>query len=117
MSRVKTGPYRRRQHKKFLKQTKGMRGARSRRFRAAKEAVIRALEYGFADRRRKKRDFRSLWITRVNAALEAHGISYNKFMKALKKSNVVLNRKMLSELAIHEPAAFNALIEIVRPAL
>jgi large subunit ribosomal protein L20 len=108
--RVKRGIVRHRRHKKIRTLAKGYRGMRSSTFVKANEAVIRAGVNSFVDRRRKKRDFRGLWIIRLNAALQARGLRYSPFIAALKKKNVLLNRKTLSELAIHEPAAFDKIV-------
>lgn len=109
--RVKRGIVRHRRHKKIRKLAKGYRGMRSKTFVKANEAVIRAGVNAFTDRRRKKRDFRSLWIVRLNAAVRAKGISYSVFIKALKDKKIVLNRKALSELAIHDPQVFDAVLK------
>ena len=114
MSRVKRGVTAHARHKKVLKQAKGYRGARSKVFRVAKQAVIKAGQYAFRDRRAKKRDFRSLWIIRVSAATDARGLSFSKFVGGLRKANVALNRKMLSEIAIHDPAAFDQLVALAK---
>lgn len=112
--RVKRGIVRHRRHKKIRKLAKGYRGMRSSTFVKANEAVIRAGVNSYKDRRLKKRDFRSLWIIRLNAALRARGITYSAFIKALKTRNVLLNRKTLSELAIHDPAVFEKVLAEVR---
>lgn len=112
MSRVKRGIVTKKRHKRVLKRAKGFYGQRSKIFRRAQETVLRAMEYSFKSRKLRKRDFRALFITRINAACSAHGISYNVFINGLKKSNVQLNRKMLSQLAIFEPKAFEKLIGI-----
>ena len=116
MARVRPGPATRRRHKKILKAAKGYYGARSKLYRTAKQAVIRAGQYAYRDRRQRKRDFRALWITRISAACAARGTSYSRFIAGLKQANVALNRKMLSEIAIHDPAAFDKLIELARNA-
>lgn len=110
--RVKRGIVRHRRHKKIRKLAKGYRGMRSATFVKANEAVIRAGVNAYKHRREKKRDFRSLWITRLNAALRMQGIRYGVFMAAITKKNLGLNRKVLSELAIHEPAAFAEIIKL-----
>jgi large subunit ribosomal protein L20 len=110
MTRVKTGFTRRRRHKKVLAATKGFRGARSTRHKVAKEAMIKARTYAYRDRRNRKRSFRGLWITRVNAACREAGITYSQFVKALKDNNIQLNRKMLAEIAVRHPAAFRNII-------
>lgn len=111
--RIKKGVQARSKHKKILKLAKGMQHNRTRSFRLAKQAVTRALQYAYRDRRNKKRDFRSLWITRINAAARELGTTYGKLMSGLKKANIELDRKTLSELAVSEPAAF---AEIVKKA-
>ena len=108
--RVKRGSVRHRRHKKILKLAKGYRGMRRTSFRKANEAVMKAGQHAYRDRRLKKRTFRSLWIVRLNAAVRALGVPYSRFMKALKDKNVELNRKSLSELAIHEPDVFAKLV-------
>lgn len=110
MARVKGGPYTRRRRKKILKLAKGFRGAASVRYRVAREAVEHALHYSYVGRRLKKRDMRRLWITRISAALKEFGISYSRFINGLKKGGVSLNRKMLSELAIHDKESFAFLV-------
>lgn len=111
--RVKRGTTARRRHKKALKLTKGYSKIRRSSYRKANEAVIKALSYQYRDRRNKKRDFRSLWITRISAGAKEHNTSYSALIAGLKKANIELNRKMLSELAIHQPKAF---AEIVKEA-
>ena len=117
MSRVKRGVASRRKHKKVLKLAKGYRGARSRTFKVAKQAVTRAGQYAYRDRRNKKRDFRGLWIQRINAGVREHGITYAKFIDGLKKANIEINRKILSEIAFHEPAAFKSIVEKAKATL
>lgn len=114
MSRVKRGVNNHRRHKKLLKQTKGFWGQRSNVYRRAHETLMRALRYAYIGRRLKKRDFRSLFITRINAACRLHSLSYSVFTNMLKKSNVIINRKMLSQLAIFEPEAFGSLVKLVK---
>jgi large subunit ribosomal protein L20 len=111
--RVKRGIVRHRRHKKIRKLAKGYRGMRSTTFVKANEAVIRAGVNSYRDRRLKKRTFRNLWIQRLNAALRSQGITYSRFTEALNKKKIGLNRKTLSELAIHEPAAFAKVVEMV----
>jgi len=111
--RVKRGVTARARHKKILKAAKGMQHNRTRSFRLAKQAVTRALEYSYRDRRNKKRDLRGLWITRINAAARAEGTTYGKFIAALKAAKVELDRKILSELAVSEPAAFTTIVKTV----
>ena len=112
MSRVKRSVVSRRRHKRLLKQTKGFWGQRGNIFRRAKETLMRAMRFAYIGRRLKKRDFRGLFITRISAACKNNGASYSVFMHGLKKANVVLNRKMLSQLAIFEPEAFTKLVAL-----
>ncbi len=114
MSRVKRGTVTKKRHKRLLKQTKGYWGQRKNIFRRAKETLLRALEYSFIGRKKKKRDFRALFISRVSAASKQNGISYSRFMNALKQLNIDINRKMLSQLAIFEPEAFIALAKMAK---
>jgi large subunit ribosomal protein L20 len=116
MARVKGGIKTRRRHKKFLKQAKGYVGARSRSYRPARETVERAGVFAYRDRRKRKREFRRLWIVRINAAAKAAGVSYSQFMNGLKKQGVALDRKALADLAANEPAAFAVLLEQVKAA-
>lgn len=109
--RATNGPARHRRVKKLLKSAKGYRGAKSKNYRQAKQTVARAGRYAFIDRRRKKRDYRRLWILRINAAVRAAGISYSRFINGLRKAGVVIDRKQLSELAINDPATFTALVQ------
>ena len=117
MPRVKRGTNRRDRRRKVLKLAKGFRATKSKLYRSAKESVDKALVYAYRDRRAKKRDFRSLWIVRIGAAARAHEMSYSTFMAGLSKANVDLNRKQLSELAIHDDAAFSQLVTVARQAL
>lgn len=117
MARVKRGVLARRRHKKILKQAKGYYGARSRVFRVAKQAVIKAGQYAYRDRRNKKRTFRSLWIVRINAASRANGLSYSQFINGLKKSGITLDRRVLADLAVHDKAAFSTIVEKAKAAL
>tara|TARA_X000000368_G_scaffold366392_1_gene313171 strand:+ start:114 stop:461 length:348 start_codon:yes stop_codon:yes gene_type:complete len=98
-------------HKKILKATKGHYGARSRLFKTAKQSNIKSLQYAFRDRKNKKRNFRSLWISRINAASQSHGITYSKFINGLKTSNIILNRKILSDISVNDPSAFEKVIK------
>ncbi|GHC27287.1 50S ribosomal protein L20 [Aidingimonas halophila] len=116
MTRVKRGVVARRRHKKVLKQAKGYYGARSRVFRVAKQAVIKAGQYAYRDRRQRKRQFRALWISRINAAARQNGMSYSRFIAGLKKSGVEIDRKVLADLAVHEKAAFAAIVEKAKAA-
>ncbi|AEA33275.1 50S ribosomal protein L20 [Hippea maritima] len=112
--RVKTGFKRRRRHKKILKLAKGYYQRRHSTYKNAEESVRRALAYAYRDRKVRKREFRKLWITRINAAVREYGLSYSKFMHLLKEKNIDLNRKVLSQMAIYEPEAFKNLIESVK---
>lgn len=112
--RVKRGVTARAKHKKILKLAKGMQHNRTRSYRLAKQAVIRALQYAYRDRRNKKRDFRSLWITRINAAARDQGTTYGKLIAGLKAARIELDRKILAELAVNEPKAFS---EVVKSAV
>ena len=112
--RVKRSVTARNRHKKILKQAKGMQHARTRSYRLAKQAVTRALEYAYRDRRNRKRDLRGLWITRINAAARIEGTTYGRFIAALKANKVELDRKVLSELAVSEPAAFTAVVNATK---
>jgi len=114
MTRVKRGMPHRRHIKPFRKKAKGYRGARSRHYKHIREAVNHAGQYAYNDRRKKKRDFRRLWIARINAAVKAHGMNYSSFMAAIKKAGIALNRKALSEMAIHNPEEFSQLVQIAR---
>jgi len=117
MARVKRGVQARRRHKKILKQAKGYYGARSRIFRVAKQAVIKAGQYAYRDRRQRKRQFRSLWIARINAASRANGINYSQFINGLKKAGIELDRRVLADIAVHDKAAFTAVVEKAKAAL
>lgn len=117
MPRVKRGVTARARHKKVLAKAKGYYGARSRVYRVAKQAVIKAAQYAYRDRKNRKREFRALWIVRVNAAARLHGMSYSTFMNGLKKASIEIDRKMLSEIAIHDAAAFTALVEQAKAGL
>lgn len=111
MTRVKRGVMARKKHKKILKEAKGYYGARSRVFRVAKQAVIKAAQYAYIGRKQRKRQFRELWIVRINAAARLCGLSYSNLMNGLKKANVQINRKVLADLAIFDKQAFNQLAE------
>ncbi len=117
MPRARHGAARRRHNKRIMQRAKGFRAGRSRLYKTAKEAVARSGKYGFTGRKIKKRDYRSMWIIRINAALEPLGISYSRFMNGLKLANVQLNRKALSELALSEPKAFAEIAETAKKAL
>jgi len=114
MPRAKGGFKTRRRRKKVLEKAKGYYGAKSRLYRVATEAVDKALLYAYKDRRAKKREFRSLWIIRINAAVRALGLSYSQFMSGLKKANIALNRKVLADMAYNDPSAFNELVDKVK---
>jgi large subunit ribosomal protein L20 len=114
MARVKGGSKTRRRHKKVLKMTEGYRNSGSRSYSKAYEVLTRALKYAFRDRRVKKREFRSLWIQRLNAAVRAQDLSYSRFMAGIRKNNISLNRKMLADLAFHDPKAFESVVSQVR---
>lgn len=117
MARVKSGKVTRRRHKKVLKLAKGYVGARSKLFRTANEAVMKALKNAYIGRKQRKRQFRQIWIARINAAARANGLSYSVFMNGLKKIGVCVNRKMLSEIAIHDSSAFSKLCMQVKDSL
>ncbi len=116
MPRVKRGFKARRRRNKVLKQAKGYYGGRSKLFRTAQESVDKGLTYAYADRRKKKRDFRSLWIQRLNAALRTIGFSYSKFIGALKKANITLDRKVLADMAARDAVSFQKVVEAVKKA-
>jgi large subunit ribosomal protein L20 len=116
MARVKTGPYRRRHHKKILKMTKGQFGTRHRLFRRANEAMLKSLWYAYRDRRNRKRDLRRLWIARINAAARMNGTTYSRMIHGLKRAGIVLNRKTLADLAVRDPQAFAAVISKIQAA-
>lgn len=117
MARVKRGVTARRRHKKILKLAKGYYNARRKVFRVAKQAVTRALQYAYIGRKQRKRQFRSLWIVRINAAARMHGLSYSRFMNGLKKANIELDRKVLADIAVHDLPAFGQLAEKAKGAL
>ena len=117
MPRVKRGVVARRSHKKILKQAKGYYGARSRVLRVAKQAVTKAGQYAYRDRRQRKRQFRQLWITRINAAARMNGLSYSRFINGLKKASIEVDRKMLADIAVHDLATFTALAEKAKASL
>ncbi|MBY6062941.1 50S ribosomal protein L20 [Pseudidiomarina sediminum] len=117
MARVKRGVIARARHKKVLKQAKGYYGARSRVYRVAKQAVIKAGQYAYRDRRQKKRQFRQLWIVRINAAARQNGLSYSRFINGLKKASVEIDRKILADIAVHDQNGFAALVEKAKSAL
>jgi large subunit ribosomal protein L20 len=117
MSRVKRGVQARARHKKVLEEAKGYYGARSKVYRVAKQAVIKAGQYAYRDRRQKKRQFRALWIARINAGARENGLSYSRMINGLHMANIEVDRKMLADLAIHDKAAFTALAEQAKAAL
>ena len=116
MARVKTAIITRKKHKKILKRAKGYYGAKHYRFRMAKQAVMKSGMYAYVGRKDKKSNFRKLWIARINAAARMNGITYSKLISGLKKSNVVINRKMLAELAVTDPNAFTKVVELAKKA-
>jgi large subunit ribosomal protein L20 len=117
MARVKRAVNARKHHKKILKLAKGYYGGKSRLFRTANETVLRALRYSYVGRRLKKRDFRKLWIARINAATRMNGLSYSKFINGIKTAGINMNRKMLSEIAINDPKGFTELVEVAKKQL
>lgn len=117
MARVKRGVIARRRHKKVLKQAKGYYGARSRVFRVAKQAVTKAGQYAYRDRRQRKRQFRALWIARINAGARMNGLSYSRFIAGLKKAAIEIDRKVMADLAVHDKAVFAQLVEKAKAAL
>ena len=117
MARIKGALATRKRRKKVLKLAKGYWGAKSKHFKMAKQAVMKSGNYAYIGRKQRKRDFRRLWITRISAAAQLNGMNYSTFMNGLKKANITLNRKMLSEIAIHDAAAFTALVEKAKAAL
>ena len=114
MARVKRGVNAKKRHNNILKQAKGYFGAKSKLFRTANQAVMKSLNYSYIGRKQRKRDFRKLWITRINAAARINGMSYSKFINGLKKANININRKMLSEMAINDPEGFAKLVQIAK---
>jgi len=117
MARVKRGVVARARHKRVLKKAKGYYGARSKLFRVAKQAVTKSGQYAYRDRRQRKRQFRALWITRINAAARLHGLSYSRFINGLNRAGVEVDRKILADLAVHDADAFGALAVQARDAL
>ena len=117
MARVKGAINTRKKHKKILKLAKGFRGGESRLYRTANQAVMRSMQNAYIGRKRRKRDFRRLWIARISAAAKMNGMNYSTFMNGLKKSGIEMNRKMLSEIAVSDPAAFTKLTETAKAAL
>ena len=117
MARIKGGMNAKKKHKRVLKLAKGYRGARSKQYRVAKQSVMRALEESYKGRKQRKRQFRQLWIARINAAARMNGLSYSKFMYGLKLAEVNVNRKMMSEMAISDPEGFASLVEVAKSKL
>jgi large subunit ribosomal protein L20 len=117
MARVKRGVTAKARHKKVLKKAKGYYGARSRIYRVAKQAVIKASQYAYRDRKQRKRQFRSLWIARINAGVRQHGITYSQFMNGLKKAEIEVDRKVLADLAVHDAVAFEVIVKQAQEAL
>lgn len=116
MARIKRGTNNRKRHKKVLKQAKGYYGSKHTLYKTANQAVMKSLAYSYVGRKRRKRDFRKLWIARINAAARANGTSYSKLMGNLKKANIDINRKMLAEIAVSSPEEFTKLVEIANQA-
>ena len=116
MARIKGGMNAKKKHKRVLKLAKGYRGARSKQYRVAKQSVMRALEESYTGRKQKKRQFRQLWIARINAAARMNGLTYSKLIAGLKKANVTINRKMLAEIAVTDEKAFKEIAEIAKKA-
>ena len=117
MARVKRGVIARARHRKVLSQAKGYYGARSKVYRAAKQAVIKAGQYAFRDRRARKREFRALWITRINAAARANGLSYSRLINGLQRASIEIDRKVLADIAVHDQEGFTALATVAKEAL
>jgi large subunit ribosomal protein L20 len=117
MTRVKRGQNKREKHKKVLKEAKGYYGSKSRSYKIAKEQLLKSMSYAYRDRKNNKRNFRRLWITRINAAARINGVSYNEFIFGLKKASIEINRKMLSEIAVKDPDAFKELADIAKKKL
>ena len=114
--RVKTGPVTQRRHKRVLKLTKGQRGSKHRLFKRGNEAMMKSLEYAYRDRKVRKREFRRLWIARINAASRQNGMSYSKFMNGLKKAGIELDRRVLADIAINDASGFSQLVETAKAA-
>ncbi len=117
MARIKRGIIKKQKHKKILEQTKGYYGLRGSAYRIAKEQLMKSLAYNYIDRKNKKRNFRRLWITRINIASRSNGLSYNEFINGLKKANIEINRKMLSEIAVNDMETFKKLVEAAKGQL
>lgn len=116
MARVKRGVMVRKRHKKLLNQAKGFRGSRSRHYKVAHEAVMKALAYAYRDRRHRKRDMRRLWIIRINAAARLHGLSYSRLINGMKTAGIDIDRKMLADMAVRDPAAFGSVVKQIQAA-
>jgi len=116
MARVKRGVMVRKRHNKLLKQAKGFQGSRSRRVKVARETLMKALWYAYRDRRNRKRDFRRLWIIRINAAARQNGMSYSKLMNGLKQAGIDIDRKILADMAVRDPAAFTSVVQQIQNA-
>ena len=114
MARIKRGVHKRKHRRKVLEAASGYRGARSRRFRVAKEQLLHSLTYSYRDRRDRKGQFRRLWVTRINAAARSNGITYSRLMEGLKKADVEVDRKVLADIAVHDPGAFSSLAELAK---
>jgi large subunit ribosomal protein L20 len=117
MPRVRSNVAHHKRKKKIMQAAKGARGGRSKLYKSAKETVERGLRYAYRDRRRKKRDFRQLWIVRINAAARSHDLSYSRFVSGLKQAGVEINRKILADMAVHDPTAFGELAEVAKKSL
>ena len=117
MARVKSGVTAKARHKKILGKAKGYYGARSKLFKTAKQAVIKAGQYAYRDRRQRKRQFRALWIARINAASRIHGLSYSRLINGLSKAEIIVDRKVLADIAVHDPAAFESIANQAKSAL
>jgi len=117
MPKVRSNVAHLKRKKKIMQAAKGARGGRSKLYKSAKETVERGLRFAYRDRRRRKRDFRRLWIVRINAAARLHDLSYNRLIAGLKKADIEVNRKMLADLAVHDPAAFGELAEVAKKSL
>ena len=117
MARVKRGVVAKARHKKVLGKAKGYYGARSKLFKTAKQAVIKAGQYAYRDRRQRKRQFRSLWITRINAAARMHGLSYSRLINGMNRAEMEIDRKVLADIAVHDPEEFGAIAELAKSAL
>jgi large subunit ribosomal protein L20 len=117
MARVKRGVVAKSRHKKVLKKAKGYYGARSKLFKTANQAVIKAGQYAYRDRRQRKRQFRALWIARINAAARLHGLSYSRLINGMNRAEMEVDRKVLADIAVHDPDAFGAIAEVAKAAL